>query len=101
MLSPSEARTQQEDKQREQEKKETFAAQLRSSVNAKYSRAEVSSNFVTLMDGNDGCSFHKYTKNCAEPSYDWTCCMAITVQSKITKRLYRAGTNLNSRIAGG
>ena len=79
----------------------SFAEKLRKHVNAKYSRAEVSSNFVTLMDGHDGCSFHKDTKNCAKPSYDWTCCTAITVHSESTNRLYRAVTNLNSREACG
>jgi hypothetical protein len=78
-----------------------FAAKLRAHVNAKHSRAEVSSNFVTLMDGNDGCSFHKDAKNCSRSSYDWTCCMAITVQSETTKRIYRAVTNMNSRKACG
>jgi hypothetical protein len=80
---------------------EAFAKELRSHVNAEHSRAEVSSNFVTLMDGNDGCSFHKDTKNCSEASYDWTCCMAITVQSESTNRLYRVVTNLNLRAACG
>ncbi len=80
---------------------ESFAEKLRGHVLAKYSRAEVSSNFVTLMDGHDGCSFHKDAKNCAKPSYDWTCCTAITVQSESTNRLYRAVTNLNSREACG
>jgi hypothetical protein len=55
---------------------ESFAAQLRDRLNAKYSRAEVSSNFATLMNGVDGCSFHVDAKNCPVPSYDWTCCAA-------------------------
>jgi hypothetical protein len=80
---------------------ESFAAQLRDILNAKYSRAEVSSNFATLMDGVDGCSFHKDAKNCPVPSYDWTCCAATTVQSESPGRLYRAVTNLNSRVACG
>ncbi len=79
----------------------SFAAKLWAHVNAKHSRAEVSSNFVTLMDGNDGCAFHKDEKNCSRPGYDWTCCMAITVASASTRRLYRAVTNLNSREACG
>ena len=62
---------------------------------------KVSSNFVTVMDGNDGCSFHKDAKNCRWPSYDWTCCIATTVKSEETGRLYRAVTNLNSRAACG
>jgi hypothetical protein len=82
-------------------REKSFAGELREHVNAVYSRAEVSSNFVTLMNGNDGCCFHKDKKNCSTPSYDWTCCMAITVQSESTKRLYRAVTNLNSRGACG
>ena len=61
----------------------------------------MSSNFVTLMDGNDGCSFHKDEKNCSRPSYDWTCCVATTLESQHTGRLYRAVTNLNSREACG
>ena len=82
-------------------REESFAAKLREHVNAQYSRAEVSSNFVTLMDGNDGCAFHKDEKNCSKPGYDWTCCMVITVESASTHRLYRAVTNLNSRAACG
>jgi hypothetical protein len=97
-------------------REKSFAGQLRDHVKAEHSRAEVSSNFVTLMDGNDGCCFHKDAKNCSTSSYDWTCCMAITVQSESStssydwtccmaitvqsetmKRLYRAVTNLNSR----
>ena len=66
-----------------------------------HSRAEVSSNFVTLMDGKDGCSFHTDKKNCPTSSYDWTCCVATTVESEATGRLYRAVTNLNSRAACG
>ncbi len=82
-------------------REESFAAKLRRQVNGTSSRAEVSSNFVTVMDGNDGCSFHKDAKNCRWPSYDWTCCMATTVESEETGRLYRAVTNLNSRAACG
>ncbi len=82
-------------------REESFAVKLREQLNAKHSRAEVSSNFVTLMDGNDGCSFHKDEKNCSRPSYDWTCCVATTVESQHTGRLYRAVTNLNSREACG
>jgi hypothetical protein len=82
-------------------REESFAAKLRQQVNGTHSRAEVSSNFVTLMDGNDGCSFHKDEKNCPWPSYDWTCCVATTVESEKTGRLYRAVTNLNSRAACG
>jgi hypothetical protein len=70
-------------------------------MNGTHSRAKVSSNFVTLMDGNDGCSFHKDEKNCHSPSYDWTCCVATTVESEKTGRLYRAVTNLTSRAACG
>ena len=61
----------------------------------------MSSNFVTLLDGNDGCSYHKDAKNCSRPSYDWTCCVATTVTSNTNGRLYRAVTNLNSREACG
>jgi hypothetical protein len=82
-------------------REESFAAKLRQQVNGRCSRAEVSSNFVTVMDGNDGCSFHKDAKNCRWPSYDWTCCIATTVESEETGRLYRAVTNLNSRAACG
>jgi hypothetical protein len=82
-------------------REEAFGAKLRQQMNGKNSRAEVSSNFVTLMDGNDGCSFHEDAKNCSWPSYDWTCCSATTVESEETGRLYRAVTNLNSRAACG
>jgi hypothetical protein len=80
---------------------ESFAEKLRVLLNAKHSRAEVSSNFVTLMDGVDGCSFHVDSKNYPAPSYDWTCCAATTVVSESTGRLYRAVTNLNSRVSCG
>jgi hypothetical protein len=70
-------------------------------VNGTHLRAEVASNFVTLMDGNDGCYFHKDEKNCPRPSYNWTCYVAITVESERTGRLYWAVTNLNSRAACG
>jgi hypothetical protein len=82
-------------------REEAVAAKLREKVNAKHSRAEVSPNFVILMDGNDGCSFHTDSKNCPQPSYDWTCCVATTVELATTGRLYRAVTNLNSRAACG
>ena len=82
-------------------REESFASKLREELKATYSRAEVSSNFVTLLDGNDGCSYHKDAKNCSRPSYDWTCCVATTVQSTSSGRLYRAVTNLNSREACG
>jgi hypothetical protein len=82
-------------------REESFAAKLRQQVNGTKSRADVSSNFVTLMDGNDGCSFHKDEKNCRWPSYDWTCCVATTVVSEKTGRLHWAVTNLNSRAACG
>jgi hypothetical protein len=65
------------------------AAELRHELNAGHSRAEVSSNFVIAMDGHDGCSFHADSLNCSEPSYDWTCCSATTVESESTGRLYR------------
>jgi hypothetical protein len=82
-------------------REESFASKLRDEVGAACSRAEVSSNFVTLMDGKDGCSFHTDKKNCPESSYDWTCCVATTVESESTGRLHRAVTNLNSRAACG
>jgi hypothetical protein len=53
------------------------------------------------MDGHDRCSFHADSLNCSEPSYDWTCCSATTVESESTGRLYRVVTNLNSRAACG
>jgi hypothetical protein len=77
------------------------AAKLRHEVNAGHSRAEVSSNFVIAMDGQDGCSFHVDSLNCSEPSYDWTCCSATTVESESNGRLYRVVTNLNSRASCG
>jgi hypothetical protein len=53
------------------------------------------------MDGHDGCSFHADSLNCSEPSYDWTCCSATTVESESAGRLHRVVTNLNSRPACG
>ena len=82
-------------------REESFASKVREEMKATKCRAEVCSNFVTLMDGKDGCSFHKDEKNCSRPSYDWTCCVATTVESEKTGRLYRAVTNLNSREACG
>jgi hypothetical protein len=59
-------------------REESFAAKLREQLNDKHSRAEVSSNFVTLLDGNDGCSFHKDEQNCSRPPLllrlDLLCC---------------------------
>jgi hypothetical protein len=80
---------------------ESFACKQRDKVGAACSRAEVSSDFVILMDGKDGCSFHTNKKNCLKSSCDWTCCVATTVESESTGRLCRAVTNLNSRAAFG
>ncbi len=82
-------------------REESFAAPLRKQLGATASRAEVSSNFVTAMDGNDGCSFHVDNLNCKLDTYDFTCCSAVTVESKGTGCLYRVVTNLNSRSACG
>ena len=82
-------------------REEAYAAPVREQLHATKSRAEVSSNFATAVDGKDGCSFHTDKLNCPIDTYDFTACGATTVESTTTGRLYRAVTNLNSREACG